>query len=183
MTRYVALLRGVNVGGVNIRMADLAEVFRGLGLSDVKTVLASGNVLFDADADASALKPRIEAGLRERFGYEAWVHVLSIDEIRRIVDAFPFDAERDGWHPYVIFLMGELLTNDEPRSALLGLELDPALESIADGHGVLYWTVERGHTLDSVVGKASGRATFKALTTTRNLRTLIKLLAHVGRDG
>jgi uncharacterized protein (DUF1697 family) len=171
MTRYVALLRGVNVGGINIKMADLAEVFRGLGLRSVKTVLASGNVLFDADADASALKPRIEAGLRERFGYEAWVHVLAIDDIRRIVDAFPFDAERDGWHPYVIFLMAE-----EPRTALLGLTLDPALESIADGDGVLYWTVERGHTLDSVVGKASGRARFKALTTTRNLRTLVKLL-------
>jgi uncharacterized protein (DUF1697 family) len=176
MTRYVALLRGVNVGGINIKMADLAEVFRGLGLSNVKTVLASGNVLFGADADASALKPRIEAALRERFGYQAWVHVLSVDEMRRIVDAFPFDAERDGWHPYVIFLMGELLTNAEPRQSLLGLELDPALESIADGDGVLYWTVERGHTLDSVVGKASGRAKFKALTTTRNLRTLVKLL-------
>jgi uncharacterized protein (DUF1697 family) len=171
MTRYVALLRGVNIGGINIKMADLAEVFRTLGYANVKTVLASGNVLFEADAGASALKPQIEAALRERFGYEAWVHVLTIDEIGRIVEAFPFDAHREGWHPYVIFLMG-----DEPRADLLALDLDPALERIADGDGVLYWTVERGHTLDSVVGKASSRARFTALTTTRNLRTLIKLL-------
>lgn len=176
MTRYVALLRGVNVGGVNIKMADLAAAFRELGYADVKTVLASGNVAFEADAAANELKPQIEAALRERFGYEAWVHVLTVGEIARIVEAFPFDAEREGWHPYVIFLMGELLTNAEPRETLLDLELDPALESVADGDGVLYWTVERGHTLDSVVGKASGKTRFKALTTTRNLRTLIKLL-------
>lgn len=177
MTRFAALLRGVNVGGITIKMAELADVFRGLGFADVKTVLASGNVLFDSDAGASVAKPKIETALRDRFGYEAWVHVLPVDEVARIVDAFPFDAEREGWHPYVIFLMGELLTNAELRESLLGLELDPALESIADGDGVLYWTVERGHTLDSAVGKASSRARFKALTTTRNLRTLVKLLS------
>ena len=171
VTRYVALLRGVNVGGITIKMADLADVFRGLGLADVKTVLASGNVVFDADTPGTELKPAIEAALRARFGYEAWVHVLTVDELARIVRAFPFDAEREGWHPYVIFLMG-----DEPRAGLLSLDLDPALESIADGDGVVYWTVERGHTLDSAVGKASARARFKALTTTRNLRTLLKLL-------
>jgi len=172
MTRYVALLRGVNVGGITIKMVELAGAFRGLGYANVRTVLASGNVLFEADDIASNLKPRIEAALRERFGYEAWVHILTTDDLTRIIDAFPFDEQRDGWHPYVIFLMG-----DEPRSTLLELDLDPALESIADGAGVLYWTVERGHTLDSVVGKASSRARFKALTTTRNLRTLRKLLA------
>ncbi|HEY5223165.1 MAG TPA: DUF1697 domain-containing protein [Microbacteriaceae bacterium] len=172
MTRYVALLRGVNVGGTNIKMADLAAAFGELGFCAVKTVLASGNVVFCADAPASELKPSIESALRERFSYEARVHVLTVEELRHIVEAFPFDAEREGWHPYVIFLMGE-----EPRARLLELDLDPALESIADGDGVLYWMVERGHTLDSVIGKASGRARFKALTTTRNLRTLHKLLA------
>ncbi|TAM68200.1 MAG: DUF1697 domain-containing protein [Microbacteriaceae bacterium] len=171
MMRYIALLRGVNVGGINIKMSDLAAVFRELGFSEVRTVLASGNVVFQTDAPAPELKLAIETALRERFGYEAWVHVLTVEELGHVVEAFPFDAEREGWHPYVIFLMG-----DEPRTTLLELELDPRLEQIADGDGVLYWTVERGHTLDSVVGKASGRARFKALTTTRNLRTLIKLL-------
>jgi Uncharacterized protein conserved in bacteria len=182
MTRYIALLRGVNVGGVNIRMADLAAVFRGLGYGAVKTVLASGNVIFEADAAAPALKPQIEAALRERFGYEAWVHVIDTAELSRIVEAFPFDAEREGWHPYVIFLIGEGpgegSSGGGPREGLLALasELDPALESLAPGGGVLYWAVERGHTLDSVIGKASARARYRAFTTTRNLRTLRKLL-------
>ncbi len=176
MKRYVALLRGVNVGGINIKMADLAALFRERGFGAVKTVLASGNVVFQADAPAAELRPLIEAALRERFGYEAWVHVLTLDELQRVVDAFPFDAQREGWHPYVIFVIDEEPIDNGPRSVLLDLDLDPALESIADGDGVLYWTVERGHTVDSVVGKASSRARFKALTTTRNLRTLIRLL-------
>lgn len=173
MARYVALLRGVNVGGVNMKMTDLAEVVRGLGYGGVRTVLASGNVVFETDATASDAKPVIEAALRQRFGYDAWVHLLDTAQLRRIVDEFPFETERDGWHAYVIFLMG-----DEPRDALLALvpSLDPALESLAPGDGVLYWTVQKGNTLDSAVGKASGKPRYKALMTTRNLRTLNKLL-------
>ena len=101
------------------------------------------------------------------------MHVLETAELGRIVDEFPFEPEREGWHPYVIFLMG-----DEPREALLGLvaQLDPALESLAPGQGVLYWTVQKGSTLDSVVGRASSKPRYKALMTTRSLRTLNKLL-------
>lgn len=173
MARYVALLRGVNVGGVTIKMAELAEAFRGLGYDGVRTVLASGNVVFETDARASDSKRAIEAALRQRFGYDAWVHVLETAELARIVKAFPFEAEREGWHPYVIFLMG-----NGPREALLALRagLDPAQESLADGDGVLYWTVQKGNTLDSVVGKASSKPGYRALLTTRNLRTLNKLL-------
>jgi uncharacterized protein (DUF1697 family) len=173
MTRYAALLRGVNVGGVNLKMADVAAVFTALGLDNVKTVLASGNVLFDSDDTAAKLKPRIEAALGERFRYEAWVHVLDLDTIRDIVSAFPFDAERAGWHPYVIFTADEALADE-----LMGLSgsLDTELESIERGKDVVYWTVERGSTLGSTFGKATGRSRFKASTTTRNLRTLQKLL-------
>jgi uncharacterized protein (DUF1697 family) len=173
MTRYVALLRGVNVGGRTLKMADVAAVFTDLGLSNVKTVLASGNVLFDSDHPVAKLKPRIEKALGDRFGYEAWVHVLDLDTIERIVRDFPFDAEREGWHPYVIFTSDEALADE-----LLALEgsLDNQLESIRRGDGVVYWTVERGSTLGSTFGKATGRARFKETTTTRNLRTLQKLL-------
>lgn len=170
MEDFVALLRGVNVGGITVRSAELAEVFRGLGLADVATVLASGNVRFAADDTAEALKPRIEAALSERFGYEAWVHVLTAGRLREIVDAYPFEG-RDGWHAYVVFTLGE-----EPREALLAADADPSLERVAAGDGVVYWTVERGSTLTSPVGRASAPARFKAVTTTRNLRTLRRLL-------
>jgi uncharacterized protein (DUF1697 family) len=173
MTRYAALLRGVNVGGITLKMADVGAVFSSLGLQNVKTVLASGNVLFVSAEPGGTLKPRIEKALGDRFGYEAWVHVIELERIRRIVDDFPFDAERDGWHPYVIFtsdpaLAAELLDAQE--------SLDDAAESIRPGDGVIYWTVERGKTLTSAFAKETGRAKHKATTTTRNLRTLQKLL-------
>ena len=94
MTRYVALLRGVNVGGVNMKMADLAEVVRGLGYDDVKTVLASGNVLFTTPDAAAASKDKLEAALRKRFGYEAWVHVLTVDADPEDHRRLPLRAQR-----------------------------------------------------------------------------------------
>ena len=75
MTRYAAFLRGVNVGGVNLKMADVAAALTDAGFSEVRTVLASGNVLLESPADAAAVRTKAEAALRERFGYPAWVLV------------------------------------------------------------------------------------------------------------
>ena len=184
MTRFIALLRGVNVGGRTIKSAELADVFRSLGYHGVKTVLASGNVVFHAEGEASALRHDIEAALSDTFGYDAKVHVLDADALSVVVDAYPF-PERDGWHRYAVFLIGAPTGGGESRrpeeldavaSRALSLELDPALEHLADGGSVLFWTVERGHTLDSVIGKALGSGPGKVLTTTRNLNTLRKLL-------
>ncbi len=174
MTRYVALLRGINVGGINIKMVDLRRTFSNLGFENVKTVLASGNVLFDSDrTDVPTLKSEIEKALRAEFHYDAWVFVLDLETVRRIVDDYPFDPEREGWHPYV------LVTPDPDVLAGLiakGEELDPAVERVQAGNGVLYWEVERGMTLKSAFGKSTGTPRLKGSTTTRNLRTLQKLL-------
>ena len=170
MTRFVALLRGVNVGGVNVKMADLTEVVRGLGYDDVKTVLASGNVLFTTTEDPATAKEALEAALRARFGYEAWVHVLTHEAIIDIVDAYPFprSAER---HAYVVFIL-----KPELLDALLAVELDPVVDQVARGDGVLYWSTPKGSTLDSAMGKAQSSSRHKPWLTTRNLNTLEKLL-------
>ena len=104
VTRYVGLLRGVNVGGVNMKMADLAEVVRGLGYTDVKTVLASGNVLFETQDAAAAAKDKLEKALRERFAYEAWVHVLTVAQIEKLIAAYPYPRSADR-HAYVVFIL------------------------------------------------------------------------------
>ena len=170
MTRYVGLLRGVNVGGITMKMADLADVVRGLGYDDVKTVLASGNVLFRTTDAAATAKERLEAALRERFGYEAWVQVLTRDAVRAIVAAYPFERTADR-HAYVVFILDPQLLDD-----LLAVSLDPAVERVARGDGVLYWTTPKGSTLDSAMGKAQGSRAHKPQLTTRNLNTLEKLL-------
>jgi uncharacterized protein (DUF1697 family) len=168
--RYVALLRGVNVGGVNMKMADLAEVVRGLGYDDVRTVLASGNVLFGTTDAAAASKQKLETALRSAFGYEAWVHVLPVGRIATIIDGYPVPRSADR-HAYVVFVL-----KDEVRDELLAVEFDPQLEQAQGGDGVVYWSVPKGSTLDSAMGKAQSAARHKPWLTTRNLNTLEKLV-------
>ncbi|MBW4032794.1 MAG: DUF1697 domain-containing protein [Acidobacteria bacterium] len=169
MTRYVALLRGVNVGGVTIRMSELSALVAGLGYTDVTTVLASGNVLFTSADATAATQHALEAALRSSFGYKAWVHVLTVDTIRAVAAAYPFErsAER---HAYVVFAV-----TPEVRAELLAVELDPALERAAPGEGVIYWSVPKGSTLDSALGKAQSKAAYRPWLTTRNLNTVEKL--------
>lgn len=169
--RYVILLRGVNVGGVTVKMAELRELLESLGYGEVRTVLASGNALVTSEASADAVKADAETALRERFGYDAWVQVLSTDALRAIVDAYPFERGREGWHDYVLFVL-----DAEVRSRIAALELDPAHERSAAGDGVVYWTVPKGDTLDSELGKAIGKAAYKPHLTSRNVNTLEKLL-------
>jgi uncharacterized protein (DUF1697 family) len=169
MTRYVALLRGVNVGGVNMKMADLADVVRGLGYENVKTVLASGNVLFDSPDAAAASKDKLEAALRKRFGYEAWVHVLAVDAVQKIIDSYPYERAADR-HAYVVFIL-----KPEVRDELLAVKLDPKVEQASAGQGVVYWSVPKGDTLESAMGKAQSASKHKPWLTTRNLNTLEKL--------
>lgn len=175
MVGYIALLRGVNVGGITVKSADLRDVFESLGFESVRTVLASGNVVFESDrADAAALKRAIESALGERFGYEAWIVLLTRAELRRVVAAFPFDAKREGWHPYVLFASdpGHLA---ELVAAADGL--DEADDVIAEGDGVVYWHNRRQVGVGSAFSKLTAKARFKPTTTNRNLRTLDKLLA------
>jgi len=168
VTAYVALLRGVNVGGVNMKMAELAQVVRDLGYENVKTVLASGNVLFETMDASAAAKSKLETALRAAFGYEAWVHVLTAAQVRKIVDAYPYPRSDDR-HAYVVFV-----EKDSVRDELLAVDLDEEIEKAQKGAGVIYWTVPKGSTLDSAMGKAQSASKHKPWLTTRNLNTLEK---------
>jgi uncharacterized protein (DUF1697 family) len=178
MTAWVALLRGVNVGGITIRSADLAEVFRDtLGADAVRTFLASGNVRFesaDKTSDRAALKARIETALRERFGYDAWIVLVTLDELQRAIDEFPFDAAVESRQPWVLFCV-DTATRDELIAAADGM--DAATDPLAKGPGVVYWNPPKGSTTDTAFAKVLSKATYKARTTNRNLRTLVKIAA------
>src|SRR5690625_3931212 len=104
MARCAALLRGVNVGGVNLKMADVADALTRAGFTDVRTVLASGNVLLDSPDDAAAVRATAEAALQQRFDYPARVLVDDIDTLRALVAGYPFEPEVPGYHSYVTFV-------------------------------------------------------------------------------
>lgn len=170
MTRYAAFLRGVNVGGVNLKMAEVAAALTDAGLAKVRTILASGNVLLESDKDADAVRATAETALRHRFGYDAWVLVYDVDAVAAIVDAYPFEPEVEGHHSYVT-LVADAAVLDELAALAPGPD-----EKIARGNGVIYWQVPKGDTLHSTIGKTMGKKRYKSSTTTRNLRTLEKVL-------
>ena len=92
MTRYLALLRGVNLGKRQVKSADLKAAFEAMGFAKVKTLLASGNVLFDAEhADRKA----IEAALEQRFGFDIGTVLRSQDDIRALIAADPFKGRQE----------------------------------------------------------------------------------------
>lgn len=107
MAGYAAFLRGVNLGKRTTRSADLTAAFESLGYKGVRTLIASGNVLFEADReDDAALAERIESGLFKTFGFEIGVVLRSVDELRAMVAAAPFASvpEDADAKLYVMFL-------------------------------------------------------------------------------
>jgi uncharacterized protein (DUF1697 family) len=173
VTRFVALLRGVNVGGITVKSAALAAMARDIGLDDVRTVLASGNLAFSANDDKRALKARIEAALGDTFGYDAWIVLTTAEHLESVIDAYPFDPERDGYHPYVLFGSDQTVLDEIAAAAAA---LDGAIEQVAPGDGVVYWECPRGSSTDTPFAKLVAKGKYRSTTTNRNLRTLRKLV-------
>lgn len=170
MAEYVALLRGINVGGIRIPMADLRTLVAELGHEDVSTVLASGNVRFSSDSeDVATLRTQLESALADRFGYDAFAFVHRRNRVAAVTEAYPFD-ETDGVHAYVVFV-----ADDTVLDQLLDVAVDDD-ESVERGDGVVFWSVPQKKTLTSAFGKELGKPKYKATTTNRNLRTLRTIL-------
>lgn len=137
MDRYVAFLRGMNLGGRRIKNEELRAEFEALGFEEVATFRASGNVIFGAGSGTdSALTKRIEAGLGEALGYEVPVFLRGCAEVERIAAREPFDAkllEASKGKLQVVILPRKptaaarkkilALSTDEDRLAIAGREL------------------------------------------------------------
>jgi uncharacterized protein (DUF1697 family) len=172
MTSCAALLKGVNVGGNRkLPMAQLTAVLEGLGFADVRTLLASGNAVFTADAEAAALEQEIERALADA-GLPTHVLVRTRAELDALIAANPFpEASRDRPSQLlVMFLRAPLAPdmldrvtalNDGPETFAL---VDRAL--VIDHHGAMG---------QSKLPAAMARAKFPAAATGRNWNTLRKL--------
>jgi uncharacterized protein (DUF1697 family) len=170
MTNYAVFLRGINVGGINIKMADLRTALQKLPLTGVKTLLASGNIVCSAEVPAAELKSLVEGCLRENFGYDAWVVVLDQERLEAIIAACPYPPDSKEQHSYVT-LSSDPAVLDELETlggGLAGVELARLSPE------ALAWLAPAGGTLDSPFSKLSAKAKYKSTTTTRNVRTLLK---------
>jgi uncharacterized protein (DUF1697 family) len=172
MARYAAFLRGVNVGGRIVKMADVRACLAEAGLQNVTTLLQSGNVVFESDLAAADLKKLIETTLTETFEYPAKVQVVPIERLQKIVDDYPFGVAGDQQHDYVIFIENGL------EKELLAEAYDLAAgEKVQTGDGVIYWRVDKGSTLGSDFAKTLSKTKYKTFNTNRNIKTLRKMLA------
>lgn len=107
MPRYIALLRGINVGGnKKVPMAQLRELMEGLGYTDVATLLQSGNAVFTSkEKSAAKVGKQLEAAIAKEFGFEVSVLIRTRDELAAAIQANPLSgAEDDPSHFLVTFL-------------------------------------------------------------------------------
>jgi len=170
--RYVAFLRGINVGGRNIQMGELRACFDDMGFSEVSTVLQTENVIFNSAEGIAKLKRRIETGLSAKFDYPARVQVLTLTRLEQIIEASPFGENVPETHSYIVFFEDGL----EHQLMLEAKELDDLIERIQVGDGVIYWQVPRGSTLQSDFAKLLTKARYKNFHTNRNINTLRKVV-------
>ena len=171
--RYVALLRGINVGGRTlVKMADLKACFEELGFEGVSTYIASGNVLFASDEDdAAVLATTIEAAIEQRFELPVKVVVLDRAAYERIVRAIPKEWVGDsGLRANVAFVR----RGTDAKKVVRELEPDPAVEEVKAIKGAILWATKRDALNKSVMRKLIGGAAYKELTV-RNLNTTLKL--------
>jgi uncharacterized protein (DUF1697 family) len=150
MSRYVAFLRGMNVGGHRLTNEDLRAHFESIGLHEVRTFRASGNVVFAAGAArADAVRERIEDGLASRLGYAVPTFVRTDAEVRAIAARQPFAPEqlRDSAGKVQVSLLG-VSPARELRDEVLALAGER--DALAFGERELYW-LPSGGVLESAL--------------------------------
>lgn len=175
-TTYLALLRGINVGGKNkVPMAKLRATLAELGLEDVSTWIQSGNVIFRSALAASTAARKIEGALTETFKLDSdliRVLVLSHADFQAVIDKRPkgFGDEPGKYHSDAIFLMGldlhEALATFAPRDGV---------DTLWPGHGLVYHQRLSAQRTKSHLGRIVASPLYKSMTI-RSWSTTLKLL-------
>jgi uncharacterized protein (DUF1697 family) len=177
MERYVALLRGINVGGKNkVPMADLRDALGDAGYESVRTYIQSGNVVFASARSRKGLEEEVEQVLEARFGFPIPVVIRSRDELAAVVYDAPdgFGARPDLYHSDVLFLKGPLTA----ERVMEIVRLRDGVDQAWPGAGVVYFarlSAQRQRSLMSrIVSTPEYRLmTIRSWSTTTTLLDLI----------
>ena len=174
--QYLALLRGVNVGGKNlVKMSELRAAFEAMQFRDVATYIQSGNVLFHAPRQQrDQLTARIESQLGRRFGAELKVVLLTKAQLKAVVDGAPRGFGGDSYLCDVIFLRKPLTA----REAFSLVEIKKGVDRAWAGTGVLYFSRLGSKASSSRLSKIVARPEYQNMTI-RSWSTTTKLLARM----
>ena len=179
MTRYLVLLRGINVGGRNkVPMAALRELLESHGHTKVSTYIASGNVILSSDRSAAAIKRELEEALPKAFKLDSEliaVLVLTRAQLRAVVRKRPkgFGDQPDTYHSDAVFLMGI----DAP-TAMKVFDPRPGVDEVWPGNGVIYSQRLSAQRTKSRLGKIVGTPAYKSMTI-RSWATTMALLERM----
>ena len=173
LTLFVALLRGVNVGGNNmISMKSLKESFEAMGFTSVSTYINSGNVIFQSkEDDPRKLERKIEQMLSSEYQLDSKVVVRSLADMEKLVEALPPSWSGDSnWRYNVIFLRHTI----DSEKILAELRVNSDIEQIVYRPGALLWSAQVNELTRTNMAKLSTRKIFQDMTV-RNLNTTKKL--------
>ena len=174
MNRYVALLRGINVGGKNIiKMTALSACFEKQGLTDVATYIASGNVIFSATGGHAELTRRIENALAKTFSYRASVVLRTQKQLADTIRRAPagFGAQPAKYRYDVLFLKPDVTA----AAALKVVPTRPGVDEIDAGPGVLYFSRLVAKASQSKLSRVASMPIYQNMTI-RNWNTTTALL-------
>ena len=175
MPRHVAFLRAINVGGHTVKMDHLCRLFDELGFKDVKSFIASGNVIFRSPAKSASLEARVERHLHQALGYEVATFIRSEAEIAAVAGYQPFkDKPADFTGALVVGFLREPLDVATTRAVLA---LKTEIDDLHINGRELYWRTAGGQS-DSTLSNALFERTLKGKATFRNINTVLRLAAR-----
>ena len=174
--RFLALLRGVNVGGnAKVSMAELRTAITSAGFEAVSTYINSGNVIFSSNqTDTEQLATDMELIIHQHFALSIDVVVLSKEEWRKVIANAPKSWGHDTTRKHNLIVLLKLYDMAAVIEAIGRLK--PAIESAEPGNGVIYQSLSLADFGKTTSGKLASKPIYKRMTI-RNYNTATKLLA------
>jgi uncharacterized protein (DUF1697 family) len=170
MTRYVAFLRAINVGGHTVKMTELKQLFQTLDLENVETFIASGNVIFEtASKKPNELTRKIEMCLHAALGYEVATFIRTTSEVAEIARYQPFKPS-EGANLYIAFL--KTTSTNEVQQKILSMRND--IDQFRFHNRELYWLCQTTSSHSEFSGAVFEKAT-KIQATFRNVTTVKRI--------
>jgi len=177
MTKYIALLKAINVGGHTVKMDHLKNLFEKMGFENVETFIASGNVVFETKSKTiDSIKKKIENDLEKSLGYKVATFIRTTRELKEIAEHKPFtefDLNNEQNSLYIGFLDNQ--PNKDSQKKVLALS-DKANE-FHFNKTELYWLCRKNFSDSGITGKTLEKA-LGMETTIRNSTTIRKMVAR-----
>ena len=175
MAKYIAFLRGLNIGGHRVKMADLCAHFESLGVTNAESFIASGNIIFETrSANTATLEKKIEAHLRASLGYEVATFIRSVPEV---VAISTYKSFKDGVRKSAKVLNVALLAEAPGADAIAGLMKHRSADDEFHVSGrEVYWACKTGQS-ESAFFRVGFEKVLKTRVTVRNMNTIARLAA------